>query len=115
MQGALGVIMRLSNVISALELDESDLMPVYRQLQVAPIADVSAAVADVLEHPLGFPPLRRALTPDDHVAIVVDERLPHLDRMLVPLLEHLAQAHIESEAITLISTDADSKHEWSEA
>src|SRR5262245_459980 len=38
----------------------------------------AALVRDALEHPVGFEPLRRALTPDDHVAVVVDDKLPYL-------------------------------------
>ena len=52
----------------------------------APLADPTAAVRAALDAPLHYPPLRRALTPDDHVAVLVDEDLPHLARLLVPLL-----------------------------
>jgi nickel-dependent lactate racemase len=59
-------------------------------------------IRDALEHPIGFEPLRRALTPDDHVAIVVDDKLPHLAELLTGLLEHLVSAHVKPEAVTLV-------------
>jgi hypothetical protein len=43
-----------------------------------------------------------ALSPDDHVAIVVDEGIPQLARLLVPLLEHIGQAHVKPDAITFL-------------
>jgi nickel-dependent lactate racemase len=56
--------------------------------------------------------LRRALTPDDHVAIAVDEQLPDLPRFLTPLLEHLASARITPDAITLLCASSGSEHGW---
>ena len=95
-----------------IELPDARLMPVHRRPRTAAIDDVPAAVHDALEHPLGFPALRRALTPDDHVAIVVDEKLIEVPRFLSPILEHLNEAHVTPDAITLICTDPGSHHEW---
>jgi nickel-dependent lactate racemase len=67
-----------------------------------PVQDLGAAVAAALETPIGFPALRRALTPDDHVTIVVDEQLPRLNELLVPILEHVLQARVAPSAITLL-------------
>src|ERR1700686_3513606 len=80
---------------------------------IAPdLADPVSAVRDALEHPLEYPALRRALTPDDHVAIVVDEGMPRLASLLVPLLEHLRQAHVQADAITLICAPPSSGQPW---
>src|SRR5437763_3219905 len=92
-----------------LEVEASRLVTAHRQPAAPPLADPAAAVADALENPLGFPPLRRALTPDDHVAVVVDEQLPQLPRLLTPILEHLTQAHVRPEAITLLCPSASSQ------
>src|SRR5438270_2076965 len=84
-----------------------------RRGPVAPAsADVSAAVADALEHPLDYPPLRRALTPDDHVAVLVDESLPDLSHFLSPLLDHLRRAHITPDGVTLLCTEARAARPW---
>jgi nickel-dependent lactate racemase len=70
------------------------------------------AVRAALEAPFAFPQLRRALTPDDHLAVVVDEDLPDLARLLVPLLEHLVSAGVSPEAVTLVSTPSPASHSW---
>src|SRR5262249_2363890 len=66
------------------------------------LADPSAALQTALENPYHYPQLRQSLTPDDHVAVLVEERLPRLPELLNALLEHLAAARIAPEAVTLI-------------
>jgi nickel-dependent lactate racemase len=66
------------------------------------LADPGAAARAALEAPLGFPPLRRALTPDDHVVVVVEERLPHLIELVTAVLEHVARGLVPPEAVTLL-------------
>jgi nickel-dependent lactate racemase len=78
------------------------------------LADPASAVREALEAPFGFPPLRRALTPDDHVTIVVDERLPRLAVLLVPVLEHVASAGVGPAAITLLCLPSSSGQPWLE-
>jgi nickel-dependent lactate racemase len=85
-----------------LEVGDDRLVPSRRQPPAPALADPAAAVAAALEEPHGFPALRRALTPDDHVAVVVDEELPQLPRLLTPILEHLTRAYVRPEAITLL-------------
>src|SRR5262249_41637553 len=80
--------------------------------QGPPVKDVASAMRQVLENPLRFPPLRRALTPDDHVTIVLDEDLPRLGEMLTPLLEHVASARVSPEAITLLSPKPAAQQHW---
>jgi nickel-dependent lactate racemase len=85
-----------------LEMPEARVASVRRAPPAPPLSDPVAAVRDALETPHDFPALRRALTPDDHVAVIVDEQLPRLGQLLLPVLEHLAQAHVGPEAITLL-------------
>ncbi|HZZ78972.1 MAG TPA: lactate racemase domain-containing protein, partial [Gemmataceae bacterium] len=95
-----------------LAVDETNLVA-GRRAPIAPdIADPVQAMRDALEHPLDYPALRLALTPDDHVALVVDETIPHLGRLLTPVLEHIRQAHVKPEAITLICPTHDSDQAW---
>jgi nickel-dependent lactate racemase len=89
-------------------------VPVRREPPAPALADPAAAVRDALEKPLDFPPLRRALTPDDHVAVAVDEHLPQLPRLLVPILEHVRAAGIAPEAITLLCVPPSSGQPWLE-
>jgi hypothetical protein len=48
-----------------IEVAESNLVGVRRAPLSAPLPDPAGAVRDALENPMGFPALRRALTPDD--------------------------------------------------
>ncbi|MCI0458191.1 MAG: lactate racemase domain-containing protein [Gemmataceae bacterium] len=94
------------------EVSEGALAPVQRAAPAPPLADPAAAIAAALEEPMGFPALRRALTPDDHVAVVVDEELPQLPRLLPPILEHVAQAGVVPGAVTLLCAPSSEPRDW---
>jgi nickel-dependent lactate racemase len=96
------------------EVPEGNLVSVERPGRGQPLRDPAAAIAAALEAPLGFPALRRALTPDDHVAIVVDESLPQLPQLLTPVLEHITRAHVSPAAIALVCPRSDSRQQWVE-
>jgi nickel-dependent lactate racemase len=85
-----------------IEVPDDKVVAIRRQPATAALADPPDAVAAALENPLGFPALRRALIPDDHVVIVVDEQLPSVGCLLMPVLEHIRQAHVPPQAITLL-------------
>ena len=78
----------------------------------APLADPEAAVRAALQKPHDFPPLRRALTADDHVTVVVDERLPVLARLLTAVLEELAAAGVAPANVTLLCEPSASRQLW---
>lgn len=66
-----------------------------------------------LEQPLGLgAPLYRALTPDDQVVILVDERLPEIVELLVPLLRHLLLAHIDLSNVTVLVPASSLQQPW---
>jgi nickel-dependent lactate racemase len=94
------------------EVAEGSLVRVDGPAPAAPLLDIAAAVQAALETPLGWPALRQALTPDDHVAVVVDERLPRLPEILVPLLEQLIEARVAADAITLVCPPSASNQAW---
>lgn len=60
-------------------------------------------VRAALEKPVGFEALRRALTPDDRVTIVLEDALPHVGELLAGVLEHLRTAGIEPAAVTVLT------------
>lgn len=97
-----------------LELDvpEDQVVAVRRQPVAPALADPVAAVRQALEQPHGFPPLRRALTPDDHVVILVDEQLPQLARLLTPILEHITKALVPPESTTLLCAQHANAQRW---
>jgi nickel-dependent lactate racemase len=80
----------------------------------AALADPAAAVRAALDAPFAYPPLRRALTPDDRVSVVVDEHLPGLAGLLTPLLEHIADAGVPAENVTLVCAPPASRQAWLE-
>jgi nickel-dependent lactate racemase len=83
-----------------------------RRTPASDLLDRQAAVRAALEAPFHFPALRRAVTPDDHVAVIVDETLSHLPDALIPVLEHLAQAGVAPGNITLLSAPTTSGQPW---
>jgi nickel-dependent lactate racemase len=84
-----------------------------RSVAAAPIQGIAELVRDALEKPYRFEPLRRALTPDDHVALVVDETVPNVGDAARAVLEHLASAGIAMAAVTVVFP-AGSRGAWVE-
>ncbi|HKB34921.1 MAG TPA: lactate racemase domain-containing protein [Gemmataceae bacterium] len=97
-----------------LEVTEDALVPSRVASPPRALADPVAAISDALEHPFHFPPLRRALTPDDQVAVLIDERLPQLASLLVPVLEYVVAAGVDPGAITLLCPPSSSGQPWLE-
>jgi nickel-dependent lactate racemase len=95
-----------------LDIGESNLIGISRQPVPPPLPDPGEAVRRALEAPQGFPALRRALTPDDHMVIVVDEHLPRLHELLTAILDHVTQAHVAPEAITLLCPATSTTQPW---
>src|SRR5690348_12498404 len=78
----------------------------------AALADPAGSLRTALEQPFEFPALREALTPDDHVVIVLDEDVTHLGELLVPLLEHIQSAGVSAGAMTLLCPPSPSQQRW---
>jgi nickel-dependent lactate racemase len=98
-----------------LEVPDGRLAGVRRREPALPLPDPAAAVRAALETPHGFPALRRALTPDDHVAVVIDEHLPHFVDLLTAVLEHVTGAGVAPAAITLVCPSSSPGQPWLEA
>jgi nickel-dependent lactate racemase len=86
-----------------LEVREGTLIVPQRTTSMPIIADVAGAVRAALETPRNFPALRRALTPEDRITVVVDDRLPQLGPMVNEILKYLTEAGVVSDSITLLS------------
>jgi len=71
-------------------------------------------VRAALETPFGFEALRRALTPDDRVAVVLDPELPHAAELLAGVIDHLGTAGIAPAAVTVV-TPPGSRQDWIDA
>src|SRR5262245_41295805 len=87
------------------------LVELLRKPFSTPAAGPRELVRAALETPFGFDsPLRRALTPDDRVTLVLDEKLPHVAELLAAVVEHLGTAGVPPSAVTVLvpPTDAGS-------
>jgi nickel-dependent lactate racemase len=98
-----------------LDISPERLVALERAPRPSPIGDIAAAVREALEKPYEFPPLRRALTPEDRVVIAIEPNVPAVDVLLRATLEHLAQAHIDPAAVTLLCLAADQDQSWIDA
>lgn len=99
-----------------LDVDVRDdaVVPLRQGAAAAPLADPGAALRAALESPVRFPPLRRALTPEDHIAVVVDGHLPHRADLLPPLLRHILEAEVSLASVTLLFASPTSREQWLE-
>ena len=79
------------------------LMDLHRPPMSPPTATPRQLTREALEHPFGFEALRRALTPDDHITLVLDDRLPHAAEMVAAVLEHLRTAEIGPDCVTVLT------------
>lgn len=93
----------------SLAVRDADLIPLSTDA-AAPVRDARAAVVEALDHPVRFEAFRRALTPDDRIALVVDESLPRLPELISGVLEYLAGAGIPPSAVTAISPAGSGQH-----
>jgi nickel-dependent lactate racemase len=94
-----------------LRIPDAKLVRVERQPVTPGLSDPADAVRQTLDSPWHYPPLRRALTPDDRVVVVVDDRLPHVESLVTPVLEHVLSAHVAPSAIALLMLAAGSR-DW---
>jgi len=95
-----------------LEVPQSCLIDGRGEPPASALASAGAAIQEALERPAGFPPLRKALTPDDHVTVVVDESLPHLVELLIGLLEHIVRADVAPSAVSLVCSLSSAGQSW---
>lgn len=94
------------------DVDQSHLVGVHQEPPAPPLADPVPAVRAALETPIGFPALRRALTPDDRVVVVLDEHLALLPELLTPVLQHVTEARVAPGRITLVCPHTQSSQDW---
>lgn len=78
-------------------------VPVAQGETTAPTAEPRELLRAALAKPIGLNvPLRQAFTPDDHVAVVLDERIPHLNELLTELFAELQAGQVPLSAVTVI-------------
>jgi nickel-dependent lactate racemase len=72
-----------------------------------PLADVPRAVAEALNNPLDYPPLARATTPGDRVAVALEPGLPRAAEVVAAVVQTLVDASVDPDGITVLVTRAD--------
>ncbi len=95
-----------------LEIREENLVPGTRAPIADNLADPVQAMREALAKPIDYPPLRLSLTPEDYVGIIVDETIPNLGQLLVPVLEQIRDAQVRPDAITLICPATSANQPW---
>lgn len=87
-----------------LELDVPDdrLVAAWQGPSGASSAETQRMVAEALERPRAYPPLRQSLVPGDRVVIAFDDGLPHPGAVLAPICEALRGAGVEPGEITVL-------------
>ena len=75
----------------------------HRAAVAPPTASPAELTRAALEHPFEFEAMRRALTPDDRVTVVLDTTLPHVTEMLGEVLAHLQSAGVRPGAVTILT------------
>jgi nickel-dependent lactate racemase len=77
------------------------------ELRRAPVVPPAAPAAELtrvsLEKPIGFEAMRRALTPDDRVTVVLDPTVPEVSTVLTEVLAHLYSGGVRPEAVTVLT------------
>lgn len=66
------------------------------------LGDLRLAAAASLEAPIDFPTFRQALTPDDHLVIVLQEQVNGLVDVLTAVLQHIHSAGVQMNQITVL-------------
>lgn len=81
---------------------------------VPPVAgDPLTLARRAVESPFGIAAqLRQAVTPEDRVAIVLDEGIPHAVAVLTAVMEHLVGAGITPAAMTIVVPPGGGKGDW---
>ena len=80
--------------------------------KISPLTDLLQTLRDSLESPLNYPALRQALTPDDHIAVVVDPGLPMAKALVGGVIEHVLQAGVQASAITIVLPETPRAADW---
>ena len=95
----------------SLTVPEGRRVELRRAAVVPPAGSAAELTREALEHPFGFEAMRRALTPDDRVTIVLDPAIPEAGPVLGEVLSHLQSGGVQSESVTVL-TLAGANQRW---
>ena len=96
----------------AVDVPADKRMSVIRADVATPTASATELLRVALADPVGLHiPLRHALTPDDRVALVLDDRLPHLHELLAVVLTEIQAGQVPLSNVTVVLPPTGSE-EW---
>jgi len=72
-----------------------------------PLDNPAAAVADVLDDPLDYPPLARSTTPADRVVLALDQCVPRAGEVVAAVIRTLVEAGVHPDGISVLRTRSD--------
>lgn len=102
----------VGNSTWAVDVPADKRVSVTRADVAAPTASPTDLMRAALADPVGLHiPLRHALTPDDRVALVLDDRLPHLHELLAVLLAEVQAGQVPLSNVTVVLPPTASE-EW---
>jgi hypothetical protein len=85
-----------------LEVPDDRLVAAWEGPAGASGAETARMVAEALERPREYPPLKQSLVPGDRVVIAFDAELPHPRAVLEPICEALRGAGVDAGAIAVL-------------
>ena len=94
-----------------LDLPDESVLADWSHSDGQPLSDPAAAVAAALVEPLDFPPLARAVTPDDHVAIALGSGIPQMPAVVAGIVHVLLEAGIDARRIAVVRTAEDARQD----
>jgi len=77
-----------------------------------PQPNIPELIRKALSQPVGYPELKRAVTPDDRLAIVLVDQFNGFLEILVAVLEHIAGAGVAMENVTLVCLACTDSESW---
>ena len=77
-----------------------------------PQPNIPELIRKALSQPVGYPELKRAVTPDDRLAIVLVDQFNGFLEILVAVLEHLKGAGVAMENVTLVCLACTNSESW---
>jgi lactate racemase len=87
-----------------LELPDELLVGLWKGPAGVAGAAAVAAIRNILEHPLDFPPVRQAVVPGDRVAIALDSSLGEVGPVLSVLVDLLCQSGVDRGDVTVVAS-----------
>ncbi len=101
-----------SSKVWGLKLNDNQVVSIVSPNLQTKNFDVGALVRDALANPIEYPQLCSAVTPDDRIAIVVDDQISGFLEVLKAVIEHLSGAGIALENITVVCPTGTNPDVW---